>query len=435
MRSFHLVQLLLVSVITLGFAPSLSARDVEYRAEAERSPIEMRSEQVVSLLNGVLDTPVEEVFAPSFLAAVPPAQLQAISAQLTSQFGKAIAVQRLDPADGTRSALEVRMERAIAKGGIAIDPAQDNRISELLFQTFEPVDDSIEKISADLEALPGEVSAYFAPLDGGKPALAINADEQFAIGSTFKLYVLAALGNEIASGSADWDDVVALSEKSFPSGRMQDWAEGAPVTLHTLASMMISISDNTATDQLIAELGREKVFETLVATGHSRPDLNNPFLTTREMFLLKAGQEEWRTDYAASNPEKRNAILQEVRSAKIQEDAIRKAFSGGPVAIDIEWFASGSDLAKLFRFMREKSDPQVFEIMAINPSMSDDTRTKWSYAGYKGGSEPGVLNLTWLLTDEAGQDHILALSWNNPEASLDQSALELIAQRLLALPR
>ena len=51
----------------------------------------------------------------------------------------------------------------------------------------------------------------------------------------------------------------------------QDWPKGAPVTLHTLATLMISISDNTATDQLIAIVGRDAIAEELRASGHAEP--------------------------------------------------------------------------------------------------------------------------------------------------------------------
>ena len=65
--------------------------------------------------------------------------------------------------------------------------------------------------------------------------------------------------------------------------------------------------------------------------------------------------------------------------------------------------------------------------------MPEPRRKDWSYVGYKGGSEPGVLNLTWLLRDEAGEWRVLSLSWNNPEAPVEAGALELIAQRILSL--
>mgnify|MGYP006189150397 CR=1 FL=1 len=47
-------------------------------------------------------------------------------------------------------------------------------------------------------------------------------------------------------------------------------------------------------------------------------------------------------------------------------------------------------------------------------------RDAWGYVGFKGGSEPGVLNYTWLLTDKQGRDWVLTLGWNNPAAVIDR---------------
>lgn len=433
-----LVKLTLASALalTLHIATPALAQDGESEATeaAEQSPIEARAEQVVALLNG--EGEPTEIFTEGFLAAVPPAQIDALVQQFDAQFGAAIGVEEVNPPLGNRSALAIRMERAMARGGLAIDPNDGNKISELLFTAFEPIGDDPDKITADLEALPGNVSAWFGPLDGGDPVISINPEAQMPLGSTFKLYVLATLAREVAEGKRRWDDTVTLSgTRSFPSGMMQDWPEDAPVTLHTLASMMISISDNTATDALIDELGRDAVFATMVDSGHVEPVLTKPFLTTREMFLLKGGPAERLVQYQEGNPEERLAILYAIEDVAVAASQIQAAFSGGPVAIDVEWFASAPGLAGLFRHMRETADEGAFAVMSINPSMTANVREKWAYAGYKGGSEPGVLNLTWLLTDNDGRDHVLVLSWSNEEAALDQTALELIAQRILSLPQ
>jgi hypothetical protein len=71
--------------------------------------------------------------------------------------------------------------------------------------------------------------------------------------------------------------------------------------------------------------------------------------------------------------------------------------------------------------------------MAVSPSMSDAKRADWSYIGFKGGSEPGVLNLTWLLQDKNGEWRVLAMSWNNPDAVVEPATFELLAQRILSL--
>jgi beta-lactamase class A len=418
-------------------APPLAAQASDEAVTASnQSPLETRADQVVVLINGGVQP--EDIFTDGFRAAVADAQVKALSASLTAQLGSAIYVELLEPNDGTRAGLQIRFERGIAKGGIAIDPAQDNRVSELRFTSVEALtmdNDAPEKISADLSTLPGSVNAWFGPLDGGAPVISIGVDKPLALGSTFKLYVLAALAEDVKAARRQWSDVVPLSEKSFPSGQLQNWPEGSPVTLHTLASLMISISDNTATDQLITGLGKDRILKLMAASGHSNPGANDPFLTTRELFVLKTWDrkalDEWR-----KGPSAENVVLEALLSSEDPSlDQINAAFAQGPKALDVEWFASPADLAKLLAYMRRTADPKVFDIMAINPSATPGIKANWDYIGFKGGSEPGVINLTWLLTDKAGRDHVLTLGWNNPAAVLDEGKLLAIGQRILLLPR
>ncbi len=416
-------------------APAQTA-PADAQTPAKQTALEQRSQQIIAVLNSEIAP--EDMFSHGFLAAVPSAQLKALSASLTAQFGPAVEVALLVPREGTRAALEIRFERGLARGGLAIDPGEDNRVSELRFTSVEAVavaGDTPEKIAADLAALPGSVNAWFGPLDGNAPIISMSPDKPLALGSTFKLYVLAALAEDVKARRRKWTDVVPLTEKSFPSGQLQNWPAGSPLTLNTLASLMISISDNTATDQLIAELGDKRILTLMRDSGHSDPSANDPFLTTRELFLLKASDPQimaaWKSDNAADAVAAQAALeLSELTLADVNA-----AFATGPKAIDIEWFASPADLAKLFAHMRRTADSKVFEIMAINPSATPAILANWGYIGYKGGCEPGVLNLTWLLRDKAGKDHVLTLGWNNPDASLDDGKLNAIAQRILLLPR
>lgn len=404
-------------------------------AAAKPTPLEARSLQVVELLNG--EVAPEEIFTAGFRAAVADAQIRTLSANLTAQFGRALEARLLPPRDAARAALEIRFERGIAKGGIALDPAENNRINELRFTSVDSLavaGDTPEAIEADLAALPGTVNAWFGRT-GGPVLIARNAETPLALGSAFKLYVLAALAEDVKAGRRKWSDVVPLTEKSYPSGQLQDWPQGAPVTLHTLASLMISVSDNTATDQLIAVLGRDRILKLMKDSGHSDPGLNDPFLTTRELFVLKTWDrkalDEWRKGPSAESVVAEALLASENPSL----DEVNAAFGNGPKALEIEWFASPVDLARLLGHMRKTADPEVFRIMAINPSATDAIKANWRYIGFKGGSEPGVLNLTWLLTDKQGSDWVLTLGWNNPVAVLDEGKLEAIAQRILLLPR
>jgi hypothetical protein len=110
-----------------------------------------------------------------------------------------------------------------------------------------------------------------------------------------------------------------------------------------------------------------------------------------------------------------------------------KTFTGPPTALDIEWLVSGEDMAKLLRRIRDLDDPTARKIMAVNTAVADNLRGDWRYIGYKGGSEPGVINLSWLLQDQAGKWHVVTLSWNNPDAAVDLEAFRALAMRAIAL--
>ncbi len=438
-RSTLLALALACTASGLTAAPAMAQTPAPAAPAANETPLDTRADEVVAVLNGTIAP--EDIFTQGFQAAVSAAQIKALSASLVDQFGPAKTATLLAPRNGNRAALEIRFERGIAKGAIAIDPGEDDRISELLFTSVDSLavaGDTPEKIAADLAALPGSVNAWFGPLDGATPMIRYHADVPLAVGSSFKLYVLAALGEDVKAGKRRWTDVVPLTEQSYPSGQLQNWPKGAPLTLHTLASLMISISDNTATDQLIKELGKERILG-LMGESHRNPYLNQPLLTTRELFVTKAdkGLTELRRRGRRGDEDALiayDALLNAPERPVTLED-VNAAFANGPKALDVEWFAAPVDFADLFAFMRGEADPEVFKIMAINPSATPAILANWDYVGFKGGSEPGVLNLTWLLTDKDGRDWILSLGWNNPAAVVDEGKLLAIAQRILLLPR
>lgn len=390
--------------------------------------VETRAADVVAFFRG--EIAAEQIFNDAFLAAVPPAQLSAVVAQTTGQFGALVGVETVRPTGPASAILAMRFERAIVSGPITLDAA--GKISQLLLNDIAAVDDSPAKILGDLQALPGVTNAWFGPLEGGEPLLAHNADTALALGSTFKLYVLSGLSHAIARGERRWDDVVRIDARSFPSGLTQDWPDDAPATIQTLATLMIQISDNTATDRLIRLLGREAV-ESELALSNRNSARSIPLLTTRDLFVLKSDH-ELRESYLAAGYTARRDILGTLGGREVGLQAVSAALSGSPVAIDtLEWFASPEDLRALMRRLTGPEHETARAIMAASPSLSAAARESWSYAGFKGGSEPGVLNVTWLLRDREQRWHLLTLGWNNPAAAVDQKQLELLALRMLAL--
>ena len=354
---------------------------------------------------------------------------------MEAQFGSIIGIEEITATSDTIADVSIRFERGLANTGMQLEAAAPNYVSGFLFRGVEPINDSVDALQADLAALPGEVGVLIAPLGGGEPILAHNEDMPLGLGSTFKLYVLSALVQSIAAGEHSWDDVVPLTQESFPSGVLQDWPEGSPLTLHSLATLMISISDNTATDELIAVLGREAIEAEVAASGHSNPGLMQPFMSTRELFVLKSGDEASIEAYRAASTEERRQMLDALNDVDRPESAIMAAFSNGPVAIDLEWFASANDIARIFDRLRSSGDDIALGVMGANPSVPDAELSNWDYVGFKGGSEPGVLNFSYLLQDPEGNWSVVTLGWNNPDAEVDLQQLNLIAMRAVVLAR
>ena len=426
-----MVRLLLAS---LALAPVALAMTVPAQAQEETQAsqrLEQRAADIVAAMRG--EALYDEVFADAFTSAVPEAQFLAIKGQVEAQFGALVGVASVEPVTGNAARIAIRFERGLASGQFNLQPQEPYAVTGFVISGVEPVDDSAAKLLSDMRALPGDLSVMVGKLGDPAPLLAVDPDERRAIGSTFKLYVLSALARAVQAGELAWDDVVTLQSKSFPSGQMQDWPAGAPVTLHTLATLMISTSDNTATDQLMAAVGRGRIEAELAAAGHSDPQATLPFMTTREMFLLKSGGSAAVESYRAADIDARREMLAALEGTDRDLQTIMAAFGGGPNAIDVEWLASARDIDRLMQRLVSLEDDTPLSIMGVNTSMPEAARENWDYAGFKGGSEPGVLNLSWLMRDDAGEWWVATMSWNDGQANVDTQQFELLAMRAIAL--
>ncbi|HEY5219044.1 MAG TPA: hypothetical protein VIJ16_04505, partial [Gemmatimonadaceae bacterium] len=71
-------------------------------------------------------------------------------------------------------------------------------------------------------------------------------------------------------------------------------------------------------------------------------------------------------------------------------------------------------------------------ILAVNPGLNL-SGGEWTYVGYKGGSEPGVLDLTLLLWHRSGAWYIVSATWNDPARVVDEATLIGLVQRAVDL--
>lgn len=102
----------------------------------------------------------------------------------------------------------------------------------------------------------------------------------------------------------------------------------------------------------------------------------------------------------------------------------------------IEWFASAADMCRVMNWLRQQTegDKTARQILAINPGSGlSIPRDKWQYVGFKGGSEPGVLNMTYLLQSTKGDWYALCVGWNNKQAPLENQKLFALLQQILRI--
>jgi len=329
----------------------------------------------------------EAWFAPSFLAAVPVAKIDAILGQIRAVSGTFESVH----ADGSH--FVATFEKGAWEGSAQLD--DQGRFTGLVVRPAAAKGATVEEAMAAFRALPGKVSVLVVSDDVERGA--VEPGLPLAVGSTFKLAILAALRADVDRKKRSWRDVVELVEgqRSLPSGILQAWPDRAPVTLYTLAGLMISISDNTATDAVLRLVGRGAV-EALAPR-------NKPFLMTREMFQLKgAGGGEALSAYQKGNEAERRRVLEGLAKKPLPP---AESYPTEPTALDVEWLFDARELCALMKKVHD------LPLMGINPGVAK--KADWDAVAYKGGSEPGVLSMTtWL--QKGSHQHCVSATWNAP---------------------
>ena len=278
------------------------------RADAPSPALAARAESVVAMLR---DATVDEAdFAPAFLAQVPAAQVAAVAKNLRAANGPVIGLTKVDAEGALQGVATIDYAQAIVTVRLAIETDAPHRFIGLLITGVARKNDSLDAIATELRAVPGHTGLLVARLERGAvvPLVAHNADQPFAVASQFKLVLLAELARAVQAGERRWADVVPLGPPSLPSGVMQDWPRATPVTLATLATQTISISDNTAADTLLNALGRDKVDAMRASVGTTPGAL--PVLATREAFVLKMDASgALRTRWTGGTLAERRALL------------------------------------------------------------------------------------------------------------------------------
>jgi len=408
-------------------AATASAQPAAKPAPVQASaPLKERIAGLVPILNGGGD--YDAFFAPGFRAQVPKDKFDQVRAQISANAGAAVSIASVTPTTPNNASVSVRYERATASIRLSVEDAAPYRVNGLLVSGITAGEANIPAVVGALKALPGSVGFVLARLGPRGPRVleSLNPEQPLAIGSAFKLVILAELVRATNAGERHWSDLVTLDGHPLAGGAFTQLPAGSRVSLEELALKMISVSDNSATDILVHTLGRNRIEAMLGPVGIRRADGMRPFMSPLEMFKLKGiDKGALAARYLALDVEGRRALLDgEVGAAPLSaiDPALFK--DGKPLLIDkLEWFASPSDLVRLMDWLRVHTvaNANARAILGRNPGISAELAHRWHYVGYKGGSEPGVINMTLLLQGNSDTWYVLAGTWNNPAAAVDDA--------------
>lgn len=324
----------------------------------------------------------ESLFSDGFLHKLPLVELKTVLGDLHEKIGAVLDIESQGQGQFLVSTKTHRID-------FRMNLDDKSRISGLHFRSPRRKGVKLEDVAKQLIAQKGQV-ALLVTRDG-ETLFEHQADAELAVGSAFKLGVLDELNQLISGGARRWSDVVLLQQHhiSLPSGILHKMRVGSPLTLHSLAALMISVSDNTATDALIDVIGRDALQRSL------GPD---NLLTTRELFLLKSN-DELRQRYLALALEDKPSFLH-----SLQDRSPNPNSTVPPHQLGLEWYVSARNLCSLMQNVKH------LDVMSIEhgPARKED----WQHMAFKGGSEEGVLNLTTGLTDKEGRQTCVVLTIN-----------------------
>jgi beta-lactamase class A len=125
----------------------------------------------------------------------------------------------------------------------------------------------VETVRRVAEGLQGRLGCLVCDATGEVWA-SHRADERFVAASVIKVPILVALAADVEAGRFRWDQVVPLDPRDEAAGSgVIQYLSPLPYTLRDLATLMIVVSDNRATNLIIDLVGLERINDYCACAG------------------------------------------------------------------------------------------------------------------------------------------------------------------------
>ncbi len=147
-----------------------------------------------------------------------------------------------------------------------------------------------EQVLPLIKEVPGSMGFYMRHIER-EEELAIEADKVFPLGAVFQIGVMVEVFRQSDKQKLSLDETIELQDsmKSVGPGIVHYLSTGLEFSLKDLIVLMMTISDNSATDLLWKKVGIQSVNMMLRELGFNRTDISIP---NREYYLLSLLQGE-----------------------------------------------------------------------------------------------------------------------------------------------
>lgn len=228
----------------------------------------------------------------------------------------------------------------------------------MLLALFAPMasgqSDDFVSLKEDIEAIAnehsGNISVYIETSEG---AIKINETEVMSSASIIKVPILVEAITQAEQGNLIWDDEVIVEESDLVggSGVLKDMETPLSSTVRELADLMITVSDNTATNMIMERVGfdevnwtciqmgcEDTVLQTSIYTSMPQDRGSHNYTNTKDMVtILKGANEggilspEGREEFLRIMRESNNARLSAYKDPELHKD-IQVGRKGGSTA-------------------------------------------------------------------------------------------------------
>jgi len=394
-------------------------------------------------------------FDPAWLAQIPVAQTQAFIASLRSNYPDAV-IRDVVGVTPIRATVVIDSPGGAPPHGylnMAVRYTSARRITTLGVSNYNgtvqyPADQVLSLVQAadKFATLSSAPSLLVGRIGGNGQCTALadrNATVPRATASIFKIYVLGGIGRMIADGPLSAATSIPLiASEIAPGGAINIEPLNTPFPAGDLATLMMGISDNTATDLLHAWAGRGRMNQAVAELGMAQPTLLTPLLNISEQFhVFRSFPLAEALSYVnGSEPFQEQFVVERIEPL-------------GPITaypffhVDLmtsgTWKASPMDICAAFAALRRL--PQGSEALATvdaalgSQAAQPEVRGDFDRVWYKGGSLAQVagsfhvLTHAWMLED-AGRDPFVVVAMSNSNTGgIDQFAVQSITGRILEL--